>query len=79
MKLDDIRKLDKDEILELLGLQRRPSSGTRVAETLGTLGIGLLLGAGITLLLAPRSGRELRGQIRERLQCKSSDGEGATA
>jgi hypothetical protein len=52
MNLDDIRKLDKDD---------------------------LLVGAGIALAFAPKPGRELRDEIRDRLQRKPSDGEGTGA
>jgi len=79
MNLDDIRKLDKDDLLELLGLQRKRSRGARIAETFGTFGLGLLVGAGIALAFAPKPGRELRDEIRDRLQRKPSDGEGRGA
>ena len=34
---------------------------------IGMLGLGMALGAGVALLYAPKSGRELRGQIAARL------------
>jgi len=68
MTLKDLRKLDKDDILELLGLETKPSTGSWLAGSLGTFGVGLLVGAGIALMLAPRPGRELRDDIRERLR-----------
>lgn len=36
---------------------------TTVLPALGVFGAGLLVGAGLGLLLAPKSGRELRGEI----------------
>ncbi len=68
MNLEDIRNLDKDDLLDLLGLEKRPTPGARVGEALGTFGLGLLVGAGIALILAPKPGRELRDEIRERLR-----------
>ena len=68
MNLKDVRNLDKDELLGLLGLERKPSAGAGVAAALGTFGVGLLVGAGIALILAPKPGHELRQQIRDRLR-----------
>ena len=73
MNFKDLRNLDKDEILGLLGLETKHSTGGAVAATLGTFGIGLLVGAGIALLLAPKPGRMLREDIRERLRRAPSD------
>lgn len=68
MNLKDVRNLDKDDLLDLLGLEKKPTPGARVGEALGTFGLGLLVGAGIALILAPKPGRELRDQIREHLR-----------
>lgn len=40
-----------------------PSTG----EYLGVFGLGVMLGAGLGLLLAPRSGHELRERLGERM------------
>ena len=72
MNFKDLRHIDKDEILGLLGLETKTSTGAAVAGTLGTFGIGLLVGAGIALLLAPKPGRQLREDLREKLR-RSSD------
>ena len=68
MNLKDLKNLDKDEILGLLGLEQKSSTGAWLAGTLGTFGVGLLVGAGIALMLAPKPGRELREDIRDRLR-----------
>ena len=68
MNLKDIRNLDKDEILGLLGLEKKPSTAAWLPGALGTFGVGLLVGAGIALLLAPKPGYELRQEIRARLR-----------
>ena len=39
-----------------------------LAGTLATFGIGLLVGAGIGMLMAPKAGRELRDDLRDRLR-----------
>jgi len=67
MSLRDLKKLDRDDLLDLIGLQRA-SSTDWVAPALTALGVGLLVGAGLGLLLAPKTGAELRGDLRERLR-----------
>jgi hypothetical protein len=68
MKLQDLKNLDKDELLGLLGLETKPSVTSEVVNTLGTFAIGLLVGAGVALLLAPKDGRALRQDIRTKIQ-----------
>jgi hypothetical protein len=67
MKLRDLREMDKDDFLGLLGLQTKQSFTSDLLGTLGTFGIGLLVGAGVALLLAPKPGRELRGDLRAKI------------
>lgn len=73
MNLKDLKNLDKDEILNMLGLETKSSTAGWVAGTLGTFGLGLLVGAGIALMLAPKPGRELRDDIRDRLRRAPDD------
>jgi gas vesicle protein len=73
MNLKDLKNLDKDEILGMLGLETKQSTSGWVAGTLTTFGIGMLVGAGVALMLAPKAGRELRGDIRERLRRAPDD------
>ena len=68
MNLKDVRNLDKEELLSLLGLEKKPSPGAALATALGTFGVGLLVGAGIALILAPKPGRQLRQELRDRLR-----------
>jgi gas vesicle protein len=73
MNLKDLKSLDKEEILSMLGLESKQSTASWMAGTLGTFGVGLLVGAGIALMLAPKPGRELRGDIRDRLRRAPED------
>jgi gas vesicle protein len=73
MKLQDITNMDKDDVLGMLGLETRRSQSGRMLTTLGTFGIGLLVGAGVALLLAPKAGSELRQDLRAKLR---RDGKG---
>jgi gas vesicle protein len=68
MNLKDLKNMDKEDILGLLGLETKSSTGAWLAGALGTFGVGLLVGAGIGLMLAPKPGRELREDIRDRLR-----------
>ena len=79
MNLKELRNFDKDDILEMMGLQTKASTGAWVAGTLGTFGIGLLVGAGIGMLLAPKAGRELRDDLRDRLRRIPGDANDAVA
>jgi len=54
-----------DELIRLVGLQRQ-SRGGDVVSGVALFGAGLLVGAGLALLLAPTSGRELRDELGER-------------
>jgi hypothetical protein len=68
MNFKDLRNLDKDDLLGLMGLETKSSTAGYLAGTLGTFGVGLLVGAGIALLLAPKPGHELREDIRDKLR-----------
>jgi len=59
--------VDKDDLLELLGVESRRSTGDKLATSLAIFGAGVLVGAGLGLLLAPKPGRELRSDLRHRI------------
>jgi hypothetical protein len=66
MRLRDLTEFDKEAILGSLGLQSKPSSGAWALGTFGLFGLGVLVGAGVALLLAPSPGSELRRNLGER-------------
>ena len=68
MKLRDITDLDKEDILGALGLQTRSSTTSWVFGTLGLFGLGIVVGAGVALMLAPKPGSELRRDLEGRLR-----------
>ena len=49
MKLNDLKEMDKDDFLGLIGLQTKRSFTGDLLGTLGTFGIGMLVGAGVAL------------------------------
>lgn len=56
--------LSRDQMVAQLGLNRNYQGADLLVPALGIFGTGLLIGAGLGLLLAPKSGNELRGDIR---------------
>lgn len=71
--LKTLSKLDADDVLEAVGLQRK-SSTDWVAPALTALGVGLLVGTALGLMVATRPGQELREDLRQRLSGTDSDG-----
>jgi hypothetical protein len=65
--IDNISTLDKDDVLEKLGLETRKNASDYLLPAIGLFGAGLAVGCGLGLLLAPKSGRELRAELGERL------------
>ena len=53
------------ELLHRIGLERRRSRAIRAAKCAGWMGVGLAVGSGLALLLAPRSGPETRERLGE--------------
>jgi hypothetical protein len=66
--LRDLKKLDPDDVLELIGLERRRGTSDWLLPTLGAFSVGVLVGVSVGLMLAPKSGPELRGDLRNRPQ-----------
>lgn len=68
--LKDIRKqlstLEKDDILKVFGVEERRTAMDTILPAVGVFSVGLLVGAGLGLLLAPKPGRELRNDLRHR-------------
>ncbi len=65
MNLKSLRDLNTDDVLSSVGLQTKSSP---VPGMVGCLVWGMLVGAGIALLLAPKPGSELRDDLRARLR-----------
>jgi gas vesicle protein len=63
MDMKDIKNLDKEQILEMLGLQQADTTLTSTLRALGFIGIGALVGAAVMLFLAPQTGREMRENV----------------
>lgn len=59
--------VDKDDLLELVGLESRRTAGDKVVTSLAIFGAGVLVGVGLGLMLAPKPGRELRSDLKQRI------------
>jgi hypothetical protein len=63
LKARALRDLSSDDILGALGLERRTTALDSAIPTGLAFVAGLAAGAGLALLLAPKSGREIREEI----------------
>ena len=68
MKISDIRDLSKDDVLAAFGLESRTSTAGRVFGTVGVFGVGVVVGAAAALLLAPKTGQDMRQDLSQRLR-----------
>ena len=61
------------QALRMLGLQRKPSAASRVAAAGGMLALGAAAGAAVALVLAPRTGAQLRARLARGFQALRRD------
>src|ERR1700742_813536 len=59
--------LELNDILGVIGLERRPSALSRTLPAIGLFAVSAAVGAGAALLLAPSSGEELRARLSDGL------------
>ncbi len=62
MNIKDIKNLDKEQILDLLGIETKSTLGS-ILGSFGWLVLGAATGAVVALLLAPKPGSELRRTV----------------
>ncbi len=72
MKLSDLRNLDKDTLLNAIGLEEKNATGDFFAG-LGLFAVGLLVGAGLGILFAPKRGAEMREQMGEAIKSRGRE------
>ena len=58
-------KLDRENLMKLINIEQRRSMGDRLVSSLGLFLGGALVGAGVALLMAPKSGADLRKDLAE--------------
>lgn len=69
MKIEDILNAlpSKEDIASAVGLEARPSATGEMLTAFGIFGTGVILGAGLALLFAPKTGQEVRHDIAEKV------------
>jgi hypothetical protein len=69
MQIEDILAAlpSKEDIVNAVGLETRPSATGEILAAFGIFGTGMILGAGLALLLAPKAGYETRHDIAEKV------------
>ncbi|MDZ4684421.1 MAG: hypothetical protein SH850_04975 [Planctomycetaceae bacterium] len=69
MKIEDILAAlpSRDDLAAGIGMQARSTPTADIFSTLGIFTSGVILGAGLALLLAPKPGREIRHDIAEKV------------
>ena len=75
MNWKDLKKMNKGKLMDMVGM-RQSSTPDWLLPGIAFFGAGLVIGAGIGLMLAPKSGQELREDLRARMQ--RGEGELAT-
>jgi hypothetical protein len=66
MTLNELRDATKEQILERLGLTAKPDFFDYLLPAAGIFAAGILLGAGLGLMMAPKPGAELREDLAAR-------------
>jgi hypothetical protein len=71
IELKDLKRqlgsLEKDDLLKLFGVEERRTPVDYLLPALGLFGAGIVVGAGLGLLFAPKPGLQLREDLRSRL------------
>lgn len=68
MNLETMKTLDRDDFLNMFGLETRRPATDYVLPALAVFGAGVLIGTGVGLLMAQRPGKELRESIAHSLK-----------
>ena len=68
MKIEDVLAAlpSKHDIASAVGLEARGSTAGDMLTAFGIFGTGMILGAGVALLFAPKAGREIRHDMAEK-------------
>ena len=67
LRWKDLKKMDRDSVLHRLGLEEHTPTSDFFSG-LGLFAVGLLVGAGLGLMFAPKPGAEMRSRLGETLR-----------
>ena len=69
MKIEDMLQAlpSREDIATAIGLRARPSTIGDMFTAFGIFGTGMMLGAGLALLFAPKAGHQIRRDIAEKV------------
>ncbi|HEX3773237.1 MAG TPA: YtxH domain-containing protein [Polyangiaceae bacterium] len=65
---ESMAELELDDILNLVGLERKPTTIARLLPLIGLVVVSAAVGVSAALLLAPSSGRKLRMRLSDELE-----------
>lgn len=68
-----LQDIDRDDVLEAVGLQERDSAWATAFGSIGIFALGCLVGAGIGLAFAPKAGTEFRNELGEKIRKKADE------
>jgi hypothetical protein len=71
LRWKDLRKLDREEMLHRLGLEEHTPTSDFFTG-LGLFAVGMLVGAGLGVMFAPKPGSEMRSQLTGTLRNRAS-------
>jgi hypothetical protein len=66
-RMQKMPELGIEDMLEYLGLERHRGLVSSALPAVAALAVGIVAGAGVALLFAPRPGKELRADIERKL------------
>src|SRR5437899_11896877 len=66
-----LQDIDRDDVLQAIGLQERRSAFATAFGSIGIFVLGCLVGAGIGLAFAPKAGNELRNELGDKVRRKA--------
>ena len=71
LRWKDLKKLDREDVLHRLGLEEHTPTSDFFSG-LGLFAVGLLVGAGLGIMFAPKPGAEMRSQLGETIRNRSA-------
>lgn len=67
LRWKDLKRLDRDEVLHRLGLEEHTPTSDFLSG-LGLFAVGVLVGAGLGVMFAPKPGTEMRTHLTETIR-----------